>query len=42
MYEKANVLCWKTGNYTDECVCELCLHNFECSGFDVHDEDDEN
>ena len=26
--------CWATGNYTDECDCEVCDHRFECSGYD--------
>ena len=33
--------CWITGNYTDECICELCDHKHECSGYEDHDEDDE-
>lgn len=31
-------LCWETGNYTDDCDCELCCHNFECSGYDSDDD----
>lgn len=31
-------LCWETGNYTDDCDCELCDHNFECSGYDRDDD----
>lgn len=30
--------CWETGEYTDDCICELCDHNDECSGYD--DDDD--
>lgn len=40
MYERANELCWETGNYFDECVCELCPHNDECSGYNDSDNDD--
>lgn len=32
-----NELCWLTGNYTDECCCEICDHNYECSGYDADD-----
>lgn len=31
-------LCWETGNYTDDCDCEFCAHNFECSGYDRDDD----
>ena len=34
-----NEKCWETGEYTDDCVCELCPHNGECSGYDNHDDD---
>lgn len=30
--------CWETGEYTDDCICELCDHKDECSGYD--DDDD--
>lgn len=26
-------LCWLTGNYTDDCICEFCYHKCECSGY---------
>lgn len=29
-------LCWETGNYTD-CVCEICSHKYECSGYEERD-----
>lgn len=32
--EKEEEKCWRTGNYTDECNCELCNHKHECSGYD--------
>ena len=32
--------CWETGEYTDNCTCELCPHKNECSGYENHDEDD--
>lgn len=36
-------LCWETGEYNDECNCELCDHKSECSGYEDHDDDfDEN
>ncbi len=34
-------LCWKTGVYTDDCDCEFCDHKHECSGYENHDEDEE-
>lgn len=37
--ETATEYCWRTGNYTDDCVCALCLHRDECSGSDVDDDD---
>ena len=33
-------VCWETGNFTDDCICEFCDHKEECSGADL-DEDDE-
>lgn len=33
--------CWETGNYTDDCICDFCSHKEECSGSDLHDDDDE-
>ena len=30
--------CWETGEYTDDCICELCNHKDECSGYE--DDDD--
>lgn len=27
-------VCWETGNYTDDCICELCDHKDECSGYE--------
>lgn len=32
-------LCWKTGVYTDACICDFCEHKEECSGYE--DDDDE-
>lgn len=32
-------LCWQTGNYTDNCDCELCDHQGECSGCENNDDD---
>lgn len=34
-------LCWTTGNYTDNCICEFCEHKFECSGYDDFNDEDE-
>ena len=31
--------CWETGEYTDECDCEMCEHKFECSGYESDDDD---
>lgn len=33
-------LCWQTGNYTDDCCCEMCAHYEECSA-SGYDEDDD-
>lgn len=35
---EATELCWETGDYTNECICELCAHKGECSGFEDDDE----
>ena len=34
-----NEICWKTGDYSDECFCEFCEHKHECSGY-TDDNDD--
>ena len=31
--------CWATGEYSDECDCEMCEHKFECSGYEGDDDD---
>ena len=31
-------LCWQTGNFTDDCICEFCDHKHECSGYDEGDD----
>lgn len=36
-----NERCYQTGNYTDECDCNLCIHQRECSGSEVDEEDEE-
>lgn len=33
-------ICWNTGSYIDDCICEICDHRFECSGYDDHEDDD--
>ena len=33
-----NEKCWETGNYTDDCNCNLCPHKDECSGYDNKEE----
>ena len=33
-------VCWQTGNYTDDCCCELCEHYLDCSA-SGYDEDEE-
>ena len=35
-----NEMCWQTGNYDDNCCCELCSHYTECSA-SGYDEDDD-
>lgn len=37
--DQKNELCWSTGNYTDECDCELCMHKHECSGYGGEDDE---
>ncbi len=34
-------ICWKFHHYSDDCDCELCDHKSECSGYDSHDDDDD-
>lgn len=34
-------LCWLTGNYTDDCICDFCYHKFECSGSELDEDDDD-
>lgn len=29
-----NDLCWETGEYTDDCICDFCDHKYECSGYE--------
>lgn len=36
---EANEICFRTGNYTDDCNCELCEHKEECSGYEHGDDD---
>lgn len=31
-------ICWLTGNYTDDCICEFCEHKNECSGYEENDD----
>ncbi len=38
---EASYLCWETGIYTDECICEICDHRNECSGFDEYEQEKE-
>ena len=26
--------CRKTGEFTDDCICEFCAHKDECSGYE--------
>ena len=35
-------LCWKTGVYTDSCICDFCEHKEECSGYEGDDDDEQN
>ena len=39
MVHEATERCWQTGEWSDECSCELCEHRYECSGSDADDED---
>ena len=32
--------CWETGEYTDDCNCEVCDHKEECSGADLDDDNE--
>ena len=31
--------CWRTGIYTDECNCDFCEHQFECSAGNIDDDE---
>lgn len=31
--------CWETGNYSDLCICEMCPHKDECSGYDKEEDE---
>ena len=33
--------CWETGEYSDDCECRFCQHQYECSGADLDDEEDD-
>lgn len=33
-------LCWQTGNYTNDYICEFCDHKEECSGYENAEDDD--
>lgn len=30
-------VCWLTGQYSDQCICLMCMHKDECSGSDASD-----
>ena len=34
-------ICWETGNYSDNCNCDFCEHKSECSGYEDHDDMDD-
>lgn len=34
----ANERCFRTGNYSYDCNCNLCAHQKECNGSDAEDE----
>lgn len=40
-YNEANEKCWITGMWDDMCICELCEHNYDCSGSNVDWDDDD-
>ena len=33
-------LCWETGVYTDNCICDFCEHKEECSGYEGNNDDE--
>lgn len=35
--ENPNEHCWETGEFGDDCDCELCDHRFGCSGYERDD-----
>ena len=37
----SNELCWESGEFNDNCDCECCEHKSECSGYEDHDDIDE-
>lgn len=34
----ANERCFRTGNYSYDCNCNLCPHQKECDGSDINEE----
>ena len=38
---QATEICWRTGVYSDDCICDECMHREECSGHDNDDDDDD-
>lgn len=37
----ATEICWKTGAYSDDCICDECMHREECSASNVDNDDEE-
>ena len=40
MEQDPTEVCWLTGQYSDKCVCLMCMHKDECSGSDADDYED--
>lgn len=37
---EATERCYETGEYTDDCDCEMCDHRFDCSDYEGDDWED--
>ena len=33
--------CWRFGMFNDNCCCEVCVHQYDCSGNDNDDESED-
>ena len=38
MEDDPTEVCWQTGQYNDDCICDLCIHKYECGGYEGDDD----